>query len=168
MPQMFWVDGPWPGRLAISSRPRGGDWLAEEVRGWRGAGIDLVLSLLSREEEEELGLIDEGRLAAEHGIRFVSFPIADRGVPASLEATVTLLGDLRNTLEAGKKVVVHCRQGIGRSALITAGTLVTAGIEPQSALETVASARGLPVPETPEQRAWVERVLGDHLALAPR
>ncbi len=168
MPEVFWIPGPWPGRLAVSARPRGGDWLEDEVRGWRRAGIDVVVSLLTPEEERELELSDEGRLARMHGIRFVSFPVVDRGVPSSLPDTVTVLGDLRNALQAGKNVAIHCRQGIGRSALIAGGILVAAGVEPHTALEMVGSARGLTVPETPEQRDWVERVLADHLAFARR
>jgi protein-tyrosine phosphatase len=140
--------------------------LEDEVLGWLRAGIDVVVSLLTPGEERELELSDEGRLALVHGIQFVSFPVVDRGIPSSLPDTVTMLGDLRSELQAGKNVAVHCRQGIGRSAIIAAGLLVASGVEPQTALEMVGSARGLTVPETPEQRAWVERVLADHLAFA--
>ena len=45
------VDGPWPGRLAIVPRPRGGDWLEDEVRAWREAGVDIVVSALEADEE---------------------------------------------------------------------------------------------------------------------
>jgi protein-tyrosine phosphatase len=129
------------------------------------AGIEVVVSLLTSGEERELELSDEGRLAKVHGIHFVSFPIVDRGVPSSVPDTITMLGDLRNALQAGKNVAVHCRQGIGRSAIIATGVLIAAGVEPQAALETVGSARSLTVPETPEQRAWFERVLADHWLL---
>ncbi len=164
-PQIYWVTGPWSGRLGISGRPRGGDWLEDEVQGWRNAGVDVVASLLTGEEEAELELTEEGRLAGMHGIRFISFPVLDRGVPKSLPATIALLSDVRKALATGQTVAIHCRQGIGRSALIAAGTLINSGIEPAAALEMVRSARGLPVPETAEQRAWIEGVLADHLAL---
>jgi hypothetical protein len=51
---MFWVAGPWRGRLGIVPRPRGGDWLGDETSAWREAGIDLVVSLLEPEEEAQL------------------------------------------------------------------------------------------------------------------
>ena len=164
-PQLFWIDGPWPGRLAISTRPRGGDWLEDEVLGWRRAGVDVLVSLLSTEEERDLELDNEAELSRAQGIRFVPFPVVDRGVPSSLPSTVELLKDLRDDLQAGKTVAIHCRQGIGRSSLIAAGLLVTAGIDPQAAFSAVGSARRLAVPETPEQRLWVERLWSDHLAL---
>jgi hypothetical protein len=32
--ELFWIPGPWKGKLAIVPRPRGGDWLDDEVGGW--------------------------------------------------------------------------------------------------------------------------------------
>jgi predicted protein tyrosine phosphatase len=162
---MFWIAGPWPGRLAISARPRGGDWLEDEVVGWRDAGVDVVVSLLAADEEHDLELDEEAKLSRAHGMRFLPFPVTDRGVPPSTANTLDLLKQLRADLEAGKTVAVHCRQGIGRSSLIAAGLLVTAGIDPGTTFSTIGSARGLPVPETPEQRLWVERLSADHPAL---
>jgi hypothetical protein len=43
--------------------------------------------------------------------------------------------------------------------------LIVSGVEPRAALETVARARGVPVPDTPEQKAWLENTLVEHLAL---
>jgi protein-tyrosine phosphatase len=165
-PDLFWIPGSWPGRLAISTRPRGGDWLQDEVRGWRSAGLDVVVSLLEEEEQAQLELTEEGLLAEANGIRFLSFPIRDRGVPSSLQSTRSLLRVMNQSLEQGRNVAVHCRQGIGRSALIAAGAFMAAGLDAESALRAVGAARGLRVPETPEQRQWIERVLADYLAMA--
>ena len=43
------------GRLAIMARPRAGEWLGDEISGWRAEGIDTVISLLEQEEVSELG-----------------------------------------------------------------------------------------------------------------
>ena len=48
-------------------------------------------------------------------------------------------------------MVVHCRQGIGRSGLVAACLLVRKGISPGAAVEMVSAARGVSVPETTEQ-----------------
>ena len=82
-PDVYWIDGPWPGRLAILARPRGSDWLEDEVAGWKDAGLDVVVSLLTQGEDSELGLIDERKLAQRNGLTFISFPIADYSVPTS-------------------------------------------------------------------------------------
>jgi predicted protein tyrosine phosphatase len=126
IPDLFWIPGPWSGRLAIAARPRGGEWLDDEANGWRRAGLDVVVSLLEEEEAAQLELALEGQAAAANGVRFVSCPIPDRGVPASTQRAVALLKDIVGALEDSKNVAVHCRQSIGRSGLIAAGALVTA------------------------------------------
>ena len=77
------ISGPWPGQLAILRRPRGNDWLTDEVRAWREAGIDVVVSLLTSEETADLGLIEERRAVADQGLAFISFSITDYSVPQS-------------------------------------------------------------------------------------
>lgn len=155
---LYWIPGPWRGRLAVAARPRGGDWLDEEARAWRRAGVDGVVSLLEDQEADRLELVDEWRAAECQGISFVSFPIPDRGVPASTEAAIAMIGRIKSQLDAGKNVVVHCRQGIGRAGLIAASVLMNSGINAEQAMQTVSSARGLSIPETPEQRRWIEQL----------
>jgi protein-tyrosine phosphatase len=153
--ELYWIEGPWPGRLAIMPRPRGGDWLEDEIQSWRRAGVDAVLSLLTSDEVTDLDLSAEERLCRENGIRFISFPIPDRSVPSSREAILGVLTQLVEELSEGKNVAVHCRQGIGRAALIAIGLLVLSGIDLGSAIGRVGAARGCSVPETPEQRRWI-------------
>jgi hypothetical protein len=42
---LYWVDGPWTGKLALAARPRGGDWLEDEIANWEREEVDAVLSL---------------------------------------------------------------------------------------------------------------------------
>ena len=153
--QAYWIKGPWRGRLAIVPRPRGGDWLKDEVSSWHEAGIDVVVSFLTPDEIEELDLKAEKHLCEAYGIRFVSFAIPDRGVPSSNVAAATLVHDLKQLLIDGEKIALHCRQSVGRSALIAASLLVAVGEEPRSAFERIATVRGGKVPDTTEQEQWV-------------
>lgn len=154
-PEIHWIPGPWPGRLGILLRPRGGDWLSDEVRMWREAGLDVVASLLTEEEIAELGLREEAALSRDQGLEFHAFPIPDRGVPGSRAEAAELAARLEKTLAGGKNVAVHCRQGVGRSALIAALVLVAGGEKPKKALRSIQEARGTPVPDTTEQQEWV-------------
>jgi len=154
-PDLFRIVGPWRGRMAIVTRPRGGDWLEDEISAWRQAGIDVVVSLLESDEAEQLDLADERKAAEAHGIRYISFPIPDRGVPASESAAISLLTGIVRALDKGKNVAVHCRQGIGRSGLIAVGVLISSGMGAEDAIKAVSAARRLTVPETPEQLEWV-------------
>jgi protein-tyrosine phosphatase len=165
-PHLYWISGPWKGRLAISARPRGADWLEDEVSGWRRAGVDSVVSLLESSEDAQLQLERESEFAERHGLTFVSFPIPDRGVPAVNSKAAALLSQIKTELAAGQNVAVHCRQGIGRSGLIAAGVLIVSGLPVDDAVHAVSSARGLPIPETRAQSDWLQRLESNRVALA--
>jgi protein-tyrosine phosphatase len=169
--KIFWVTGPWQGRLGIVPRPRGADWLDDETRAWRQAGIDIVVSLLEPREEAELALAGEAASSAASGLEFRSFPIADRSVPNSREAVAQLVDHIVNALHAGKSVVLHCRQGLGRSVLITAAALISGGQNAEIAIDTIRRSRGVEVPETQAQRQWIlgfSSWLADKRAAQPR
>ena len=153
--ELYWIPGPWPGRLAIMPRPRGGDWLEDEIQSWRRSGVDVAVSLLTREEQTELKLLAEEALCRANGIEFVSFPIVDLRVPLSVDAFSEQMSKLAERLSKGQNIAAHCRQGIGRAALVAIGLLVVSEMEPAGAIEWVSKARGCTVPETPEQRRWI-------------
>ena len=161
--ELYWIEGPWRGRLAIMPRPRGGDWLEDEIAAWKGIGIDTVVSALTRAEIAELDLASEAALSEKAGIEFIAFPILDRSVPTSMRATLELVRRLEPELAAGRKIAIHCRQGIGRASLLAACLLAAGGVELASALDRIAAARGCAVPETSEQREWVVRFVRDML-----
>ena len=149
----------------MASRPRGGEWLEDEIGGWRKSNLDIVVSLLEKDEAAQFELGHEGDVAEAKGVRFVSFPIPDRGVPASTREALSLFSTIAAALEEGKNVAVHCRQGIGRSGLIAAGVLLTSGMDVDKALEVVGIARGEAIPETPTQLQWIKHLPSEQLLL---
>jgi protein-tyrosine phosphatase len=138
-------------RLAIIPRPRGQDWLPDDISLLQRAGIDVVVSALTAAENEELGLVEESLCCQSRGIEFLSFPIEDRSVPNSSAEFTELVNSVTNFLRKGKAVAVHCRAGIGRSSMIVGG------LSTESAFRSIEESRGCPVPDTHEQRRWVER-----------
>lgn len=159
--EIYWVCGPWSGKVGIAARPRGGDWLKDEMLNWRLVGVDTVLSVLTQDEQHELDLDCEPGEALAIGIKFLTLPITDREVPKSEDAIAKVLAKLDAELSSGKNVVIHCRQGIGRSGLVAACLLVTRGWEPQAAVLALSRARGTQIPETREQRAWIDHYAAD-------
>jgi protein-tyrosine phosphatase len=151
----FWIDLKSEGRLGIMPRPRGGEWLPDEVQGWRNVGVNIVISLLEQSEIDELELTAEPELCGRCNIQFVHFPIPDRGVPSSIESAEQLSRLISARIAKGESVAVHCRAGLGRSATVAASILICLGFEPPSALEDIARARGIGVPDTADQRIWV-------------
>lgn len=155
-PELYPVPCPWPGTLAFGPRPRGGDWLPDEMTGYRAAGITTVVSLLTPAEEADLDLRDEARQCAEAGLRFVSLPVHDRSVPESFAAVAEVARTLAQQLAAGEGVYIHCRQGIGRAAVLAACVLIAGGQDVTAVCQALGAARGVPVPETAAQRAWLD------------
>jgi protein-tyrosine phosphatase len=165
-PDLFWIPGPWPGRLAVAARPRGGDWLKDEISAWRNAGVNAVVSLLDANEAAQFDLEQESAVVESNGIRFFSFPIPDRGIPESTREALSLLSNLVAALDQGQIVAVHCRQGVGRSGLVAASLLVMSGTGVEKAIEAVSVARGQAVPETPEQLQWIKHLPSGNLVPA--
>jgi protein-tyrosine phosphatase len=152
-----WIREVEPHRLAISPRPRGGQWLASDIEAWRAAGVDTVVSLIEAAEERELELEQEAMLCRAHGIEFISFPIRDRSIPSSPDATASLIDWVVSDLRRGLGVAIHCRMGIGRSGLIAGCVLHSLGHAHDTIFAILSRARGLPVPDTEAQAEWVRR-----------
>ncbi|GHO79339.1 hypothetical protein KSD_71100 [Ktedonobacter sp. SOSP1-85] len=143
------------GCVSIIARPRGGDWLLDEVTAQHEAGVHVWVSLLTSLEVEEFELAEEAAFCKTQDILFFSFPIIDRSVPPLNDRTLALLQQLDEQRMQGKHIALHCRQGLGRAALMAASLLVVAGWSTEKAFEQLSRVRGYPVPETEEQRAWV-------------
>ena len=145
------------GTLSIVARPRGGDWLDDEIARLAAQGVQLLVSLLMPDEQQELGLLAAGECCRTAGIDFLSIPVQDLGVPEDEAAFDATIASVIDRLYQGHSVAVHCRQSVGRSGLFACAVLVASGVPQTTAIATVSAARGVPVPETPEQRRWLER-----------
>ncbi len=155
MSTVFWIQGPWPGRLAIVLRPRGEDTLNDDMRAFQTAGIDTVVSLLQPDEADHLGLKHEERAANDEGMEFVGYPVMDLGVPGARNEFIAVLRSLEERLKLGKNVGVHCRMSIGRAGITSTALLVLGGLRAEEAMRRASAARGVEVPETQGQRYWL-------------
>lgn len=156
--EIFEVDAPYAGRLSVCIRPRGGLWLADDIRRLRQDGWDVLVSALMPGEIAELQLGSVERRCREYGVEYFPFPIGNLQVPP-LESALGQFEGLRERLQAGKGVTAHCHGSIGRSPLIVASLLVLGGVPATEAWERIAHARGEQVPDTYEQRDWVDQLV---------
>ena len=155
MQDVFWISGNDAPPLAIVLRPRGDDWLEDEMRRMKHNGIDTVVSMLEPQEASSLGLAEEAAEAKHAGLQFVSFPVPDRDVPRDIPAFRKFVSNLAEHLKQGKHIGIHCRASIGRATIASACTLIHLGWNPQKALSAIEQTRGVNVPDTPEQAAWI-------------
>ncbi len=151
----YWIDAG-SCRLAILPRPRGWDWLPDDIAAARRDGVDLIVSALTEVENQELGLSEEAKCCKESTIEFLSFPIEDRSLPDSEGSLDAFIDSLDEKLKQGESIAIHCRAGIGRSSMLCACLLVRQGLSSESAFQKIQIARGCAVPDTAEQRKWVE------------
>ncbi|MBC9912556.1 protein-tyrosine phosphatase family protein [Chitinophaga varians] len=140
-------------RIGIMPRPRGGDWLEDEIINFRKQKVTHIASLLEREEIIELGLTQEEAICAKHEIEFLHFPIKDRGIPSHPNEFIKLLS---KKIDEGATVVIHCRMGIGRSSIIAGSVLLMNGYIADEVFEYISRARGLKVPDTEDQIKWLK------------
>src|SRR5215472_823743 len=125
--ELYHIERAGPGTLSVMARPRGADWLADEIHTWQQAGVNVIVSMLTPEEQTELDLEDEALLCEHCQLVFRSLPIPDRALPPEGTEVECLVDEIGATLRAGKHVALHCRTGIGRSAMIAAAALVARG-----------------------------------------
>jgi protein-tyrosine phosphatase len=147
----FWINQ----QIAIVPRPKGEDLLLDEMNALREAGIDVVASMLPEDEANQLGLQHEQRAAEKAEIIFINFPIPVLGVPLQPAAFSEFLVKIEEHLAAGRRFGIHCQACIGRSSTVVASLLIRSGISHDEAWTQISIARGCTVPDTPEQRSWV-------------
>jgi protein-tyrosine phosphatase len=152
--ELFWINRYRDGNLAIMPAPRAAERIEDIILGWRTEGIDYVVCLL--EPSEIPGLVElENELCREFSMEFQSFPIRDKTVPVSLEDFANFVARVADHVTSGRGVAIHCLAGIGRSTTLAACVLIWLGIDAEIALDMIAEARGLEVPETEAQRQWI-------------
>lgn len=143
---------PEPEHVAVtrypgaSSGPRGFVWieegrLAATPMPGISASVDYDLDLLQNVGVTTLITLTEQDFPqdalARHGLKNVHLPIADRKAPTPAEMD-TLVARMRELMDNGKVLAVHCLAGLGRTGTILAAYLVKEkGMSAQSALNQI-------------------------------
>jgi protein-tyrosine phosphatase len=77
-----------------------------------------------------------------HGLEYVNVKIPDR-YGASPEVLSQIVALIDEKVSEGRKVLVHCNLGRGRSALVVAAYLVSHGLSPEEALKKIKEKRNV-------------------------
>lgn len=156
--QIYWVhEFSNAARIGIMPRPRGNEWLEDEIVSFQKQKVDILISLLEREEVTELGLGQEETLCNKHGIKFRSFPIKDRSLPDSNTKVENFIQSVFSEIMTGLNVVIHCRMGIGRSSIIAGAVILRDGSTTDTIIPGITKTRGIKVPDTDEQLKWLKQ-----------
>ncbi|SDR45510.1 dual specificity protein phosphatase family protein [Pseudovibrio sp. Tun.PSC04-5.I4] len=158
-PSIYPISADYPGQLFLMPKPSG-EWLDEDMQYYRSIGVDLVMSMLEHTEAIELSLQNESRICSENRMDFLNFPIPDRGLPER-QGFKEIVTHVSKRLKQHEGVAIHCRAGIGRSGLLACCVMAGFVGSAQAAIEIVSGARGVQVPDTSEQRAFIESVVSE-------
>jgi ADP-ribosyl-[dinitrogen reductase] hydrolase len=112
----------------------------DAIQAW---GAAAVVTLLEPHEFPLLGVDELAAGLKRRGIAWFHLPITDISVPDE-RFTQRWQSDgprIHALLEAGNRVVVHCRGGIGRAGTVSACILVEAGLAPRAAIAEVRRVR---------------------------
>ena len=124
----------------------GGRWdrdLQSDLQSVVDSGAVAVVTLMEHDELDLLAVAGLPESAENAGLEWYHLPIPDVGIPGgNFESHWLYTGHrLRAHLRAGRKVLIHCRGGLGRTGLVAARMLVEAGVPAASAIERVRAAR---------------------------
>lgn len=159
----YWVV---PGRLLVGEHPgsRSRAQSMERVRRFLEAGVTCFVDLTEPGEMAGYEMLLPFETPDGRRVEYLREPIIDHGVPADRETMGRIVAMIDGALDTGHCVYVHCRAGIGRSALAAGCWLAERnGIGGDAALvelaglwqQCVQSRSWRNVPETPEQAAFV-------------
>jgi ADP-ribosylglycohydrolase/protein-tyrosine phosphatase len=122
----------------------GKHWRDLETDAQRLAGehrADTYLLLVEDHELEVARVTRIGDVLAANGIDLVRFQIRDMDVTDDRDALRVVLDDMRARLAAGRRVVVACRGGLGRTGTIVACLLRDVGLDADTAIAVTRKAR---------------------------
>lgn len=110
------------------------------IRNW---GAVAVVTLLDELELRILGVSDLSNTADWLNLLWFHLPVDSKGIPGqNFELLWSSAGpQLRQLLSEGKKIIVHCKEGIGRSAIIAVRLLIELGTPVEQAIRMVQKVR---------------------------
>lgn len=120
-----------------------GERLINDLVAIHNWGAAALVTLLDDFELSTLGVKDLPNKAKQLNIQWRHLPIGTMNLPddAFEEKWALVSPLLRQLLQDGKRIVIHCKEGISRSGLIAARMLIEFGIEPENAINLIRQAR---------------------------
>ena len=150
-----------PGRISITILPGRKDTLRElddDLATLKREKVSAVVCCVPREELAVYGVDDLLERYQTAGIALYHLPIMDQRVCSQRELAAAV-DWIRQQVESGGHLLVHCVGGLGRSGMVVACWLRACGLSPQEAIDEVRRIRGPRTVETGLQENMVREFL---------
>jgi len=141
------------GQIGISSCPglrdeyscfdHYGDSMADDLMTIRNWGATSLVTLLDGSELHSLGVNALPRKAIAHHLLWFHLPLQNLSIPdEQFDIRWAWAGPrLCQSLREGQRIVIHCKEGIGRSGLVAARLMIELGTPPEQAINSIQKAR---------------------------
>jgi protein-tyrosine phosphatase len=141
-----------PGRRQVSNSGKFERDLTPDMEGLKAAGVDVLVCTIEHHEFAEQKIEAYFDEAQRLGIEVLWFPIPDHGAPSDMAHARSIVSEIVTLLRYGKKVVIHCRAGIGRTGCMAACVMVRLGYLPKEAISVIRTTRARTVDTIAQER----------------
>jgi len=132
-----------PGMKEFSTLDLYDDRIENDLQCISNWGASLVVNLLEMQEIIMLGTAALPARILSRNMAFLHLPMANNLLPDEgfEEDWRSKRSRLLESLRDGGRILIHCKEGIGRSGLVAARLLIESGIDADSAISAVRKAR---------------------------
>lgn len=125
----------------------------EAIRAW---GATTLITLIENKEFASVGVRALPERASQVGLNWLHWPIADCQAPDRRfeQAWRQDFPAVKQQLQSGQSIVLHCMGGMGRTGTVAARILTEFGMTPDEAVKSIRAARPGTI-ETPAQLRYV-------------
>lgn len=132
-----------PGMSTFSTLDLYDDRIDNDLQAIKNWGAAVIVTLLEIRELAMLGIADLPGKALALNLLWLHLPIKNMSLPDSaFEESWKWAGPrLQELLREGQRVLIHCKEGVGRSGIVAARLLIESGVDPATAMKIVRKAR---------------------------
>ena len=133
--------------------------LDQDIRFYQSQGVNTVVSLLLPEEVVKHELTQEEDCCRKYSIEYINFSVKDMDVP-DLEELKAFNQQLKQRIEDGKSIAIHCHGGRGRAGTVAITLMQEFGFSAAEATKLAQEGRqDANVPVCDMQREFVKNYL---------
>lgn len=147
-------------KLCISMTPgkKNNKWnrdIEDDIKHIYSEKIDVIVCLLEWSEMKTMNIIDYPKKVKNTGITFYHLPVKDLDCPHDNDLKLIVETILKYLL-SGKNVLVHCKEGLGRSGVIVACCLCNFGFSGDESINMVRKQRKGAIQNTCQEKCVIK------------